>query len=62
MDTPEMAGFRSTLLNVHVFCVKGSLMKTARFLFGAFKGADVINMEDYIAALGYQFGHLWELK
>lgn len=62
MDTPEMAGFHSTLPNVHVFCIKGSLMKTARFSFSAFKGADVINVEDYTAALGYQFNHSWELK
>lgn len=35
MDTPETEGFHPTLLNVHVFCIKGSMMKTARFSFSA---------------------------
>lgn len=59
MATLEMAGFYSTLPNVHVFCIKGSLMKTALFLFSAFKGAADINVKNYIAALGYQFNHFW---
>lgn len=59
MATLEMAGFYLTLPNVHVFCIKGSLMKTALFLFSAFKGAADINVENYIAALGYQFNRLW---
>lgn len=57
MDTPEMSGFHSALPNMHLFCIKGSLMKTARFSVSASKGAHVIHVEDYLAALGYQFNH-----
>lgn len=57
MNAPEVEGFHPTLLNVHVFCIKGSIMKTARFSFSAVKGAGATNVEDLVAALGYQFNH-----
>lgn len=57
MDTPEMSGFHSTLPNMDLSCIKGSLMKTACFSASASKRVDVISVEDYLATLGYQFNH-----